>query len=40
MKAPLGILHYFYYMAVKESQSDDGKAKKQNEALEDALEGG
>lgn len=40
LKAPLGILHYFYYMAVIESQSDEGKKQKQNEVLEDAFEGG
>lgn len=40
LKAPLGVLHYFYYMAVIESQSDEGKKQNQSEALEDALEGG
>jgi len=40
LKAPLGILHYFYYMAVIESQSDEGKKRKQSEVLEDAFEGG
>ena len=40
LTAPLGFLHYLYYTAVQESQSDAGKAEQQRYALEDALEGG
>jgi hypothetical protein len=40
MSAPLGVLHYFYYTAVMESQTDEGKTRKANEELEDALQGG
>ena len=38
--APMGFLHYLYYTAVQESQSDEGKAEQQRYALEDAVEGG
>jgi len=38
--APMGFLHYLYYTAVQESQTDEGKAEKQAEALEEQLEGG
>ena len=40
MNAPIGILHYLYYNAVIESQSDEGKKRNGAEAFEDALEGG
>ena len=40
MNAPLGILHYLYYYAVIESQTDEGKKRASSEAFEDALEGG
>nr|DAE82626.1 MAG TPA: hypothetical protein [Caudoviricetes sp.] len=40
LTAPLGFLHYLYFTAVQESQSDAGKAQQQRYALEDALEGG
>lgn len=40
MTAPMGFLHYLYYTAVQESQTDEGKAEQQSYALEDAVEGG
>ena len=40
ISAPLGLLHYLYYTAVMESQTDEGETKKANEELEDALQGG
>ena len=40
LAAPMGFLHYLYYTAVQEAKTDAGKAEKQREALEDAMEGG
>ena len=37
MTAPLGFLHYLYYTAVQECQTDGGKAEQQKYALEEAL---
>ena len=37
MTAPLGFLHYLYYAAVQESQTDEGKAEQEKEALEEAI---
>ena len=35
--APLGFLHYLYYAAVQESQTDEGQAEQEKEALEEAI---
>ncbi len=40
LTAPMGFLHYLYYSAVQESQTDEGKAEHQAEELEEAMEGG
>ena len=37
LTVPLGFLHYLYYIAVQESQTDDGKAEQKRYALEEAL---
>lgn len=40
LKAPLGILHFLYYKAVIESQTEEGRKNHAAEELEDALGGG
>jgi len=40
MNAPLGFLHYLYYNAVQESQSDEGKKRHSAEEFEELMEGG
>ena len=37
LAAPLGFLHYLYYTAVQECETDGGKAEQQKYALEEAL---
>lgn len=38
LSMPLGFLHYFYYTAVQESQTDEGKAYQRDSLMEEALE--
>lgn len=37
---PMGFLHYLYYAAVQEAKTDEGKARKEAEELEDTFEEG
>ena len=38
LSAPMGLVHYLYYTAVQEAQTDEGKAEQQKEAMEDAMD--
>lgn len=38
LSKPLGFLHYLYYTAVQESQTDEGKAYQANALTEEAME--
>lgn len=37
LEQPIGLIHTLYYIAVKESATDEGKNRLQSEAAEEAL---